>query len=338
MKFKDFLKKKDVNITAKAYFLDALGAMAFGLFASLLMGTIFTTLGDKLNVPLFLEIAKYAKQATGAAIGVAIAYSLHAPSLVLFSATVSGIAGNALGGPVGAYVATVISTELGKIVSKETKIDILVTPSVVIISGVLLAMFVGPGINTFMEAFGRFIENATEMRPFIMGIIVSVSVGMALTLPISSAALCIAIGLSGIAAGAATAGCCAQMVGFAVMSFKENRWGGLISQGIGTSMLQMPNIIKNPLTWIPPTLASAITGPISTCLFQLENVPIGAGMGTCGLVGPFGIITAMPEAGMKMWLGILLVCFVLPAILTWIFGEIFRKLNWIKENDLLIKA
>ena len=336
MKFKDFLKKKDVNISTKAYFLDALGAMAFGLFASLLIGTIFTTLGEKLNLPLFVEIAKYAKQATGAAIGVAIAFSLKAPSLVLFSATVCGIAGNALGGPVGAYIASVISTELGKIVSKETKIDILVTPSVVIISGVLLAMFVGPGINAFMEAFGKFIENATELRPFIMGIIVSVSVGMALTLPISSAALCIAIGLSGIAAGAATAGCCAQMVGFAVMSFKENRWGGLVSQGIGTSMLQMPNIIKNPLTWIPPTLTAAITGPIATCVFQLENVPIGAGMGTCGLVGPFGIITAMPEGGTKMWFGILLVCFILPAILTWIFGEIFRKLNWIKEGDLNI--
>ena len=337
MKFKDFLKKKDVNISAKAYFLDALGAMAFGLFASLLIGTIFTTLGDKLNLPLFVEIAKYAKQATGAAIGVAIAFSLKAPSLVLFSATVCGIAGNALGGPVGAYIASVISTELGKIVSKETKIDILVTPSVVIISGVLLAMFVGPGINAFMETFGKFIENATELRPFLMGIIVSVSVGMALTLPISSAALCIAIGLSGIAAGAATAGCCAQMVGFAVMSFKENRWGGLVSQGIGTSMLQMPNIIKNPLTWIPPTLAAAITGPVATCVFQLENVPIGAGMGTCGLVGPFGIITAMPDGGTKMWLGILLVCFILPAVLTWIFGEIFRKLNWIKEGDLLIR-
>ena len=336
MKFKDFLKKKDVNISAKAYFLDALGAMAFGLFASLLIGTIFTTLGEKLNLPLFVEIAKYAKQATGAAIGVAIAFSLKAPSLVLFSATVCGIAGNALGGPVGAYIASVISTELGKIVSKETKIDILVTPSVVIISGVLLAMFVGPGINAFMEAFGKFIENATELRPFLMGIIVSVSVGMALTLPISSAALCIAIGLSGIAAGAATAGCCAQMVGFAVMSFKENRWGGLVSQGLGTSMLQMPNIIKNPLTWIPPTLTAAITGPIATCVFQLENVPIGAGMGTCGLVGPFGIITAMPEGGTKMWFGILLVCFILPAILTWIFGEIFRKMNWIKEGDLNI--
>ena len=337
MNFKSFLNRKSVNITAKAYFLDALGAMAFGLFASLLIGTIFTTLGDKLNIPFLLEIAKYAKQATGAAIGVAIAYSLNAPSLVLFSATVCGIAGNALGGPVGAYVATVISTELGKIVSKETKVDILVTPSVVIISGVLLAMFVGPGINAFMEAFGRFIENATELRPFIMGIVVSVSVGMALTLPISSAALCIAIGLSGIAAGAATAGCCAQMVGFAVMSFKENRWGGLVSQGIGTSMLQMPNIIKNPLTWIPPTLAAAVTGPIATCVFQLENVPIGAGMGTCGLVGPFGIITAMPDGGARMWLGILLVCFILPALLTWIFGEIFRKLNWIKEGDLLIR-
>ena len=337
MNFKSFLDRKSVNITAKAYFLDALGAMAFGLFASLLIGTIFTTLGDKLNIPFLLEIAKYAKQATGAAIGVAIAYSLNAPSLVLFSATVCGIAGNALGGPVGAYVATVISTELGKIVSKETKVDILVTPSVVIISGVLLAMFVGPGINAFMEAFGRFIENATELRPFIMGIVVSVSVGMALTLPISSAALCIAIGLSGIAAGAATAGCCAQMVGFAVMSFKENRWGGLVSQGIGTSMLQMPNIIKNPLTWIPPTLAAAITGPIATCVFQLENVPIGAGMGTCGLVGPFGIITAMPDGGTRMWIGILLVCFILPALLTWIFGEIFRKLNWIKEGDLLIR-
>lgn len=337
MNFKDFLKKKEVSVSVKSYILDALGAMAFGLFASLLMGTIFTTLGEKLNIPLLIEIAKYAKQATGAAIGVSIAYSLHAPSLVLFSATVSGIAGNALGGPVGAYVAAVISTEFGKIVSKETKIDILVTPSVVIISGVLLAMFVGPGINAFMEAFGKFIENATEMRPLLMGLVVSVSVGMALTLPISSAALCIAIGLSGIAAGAATAGCCAQMVGFAVMSFRENRWGGLVSQGIGTSMLQMPNIIRNPLIWIPPTLAAAITGPISTCVFQLENIPIGAGMGTCGLVGPFGIISAMPDGGTKMWLGILLICFVLPAVLTWIFGELFRKMNWIKEGDLKLE-
>lgn len=337
MKFKEFLKKKNIDVSAKAYLLDALGAMALGLFASLLIGTIFNTLGEKTGWDIFIKIAGYAKSATGAAIGVAIAYALHAPSLVLFSEVAVGMAGNALGGPVGALVAVVISTELGKMVSKETQVDILVTPTVVIVSGVLLAMFIGPGINSFMDAFGRFIRNATEMKPFIMGIIVSVSVGIALTLPISSAALCIVIGLSGIAGGAATAGCCAQMVGFAVMSFHENRWGGLISQGIGTSMIQMPNILKNPLIWIPPILTSAITGPLSTCVFRLENIPISSGMGTCGLVGPFGIIAAMPNGGINMWIGILLICFVLPALLTWIFGLIFRKLNLIHKGDLTLQ-
>lgn len=337
MKFKEFLKKKNIDVSAKAYLLDALGAMALGLFASLLIGTIFNTLGEKTGWDIFIKIAGYAKSATGAAIGVAIAYALHAPSLVLFSEVAVGMAGNALGGPVGALVAVVISTELGKMVSKETQVDILVTPTVVIVSGVLLAMFIGPGINSFMDTFGRFIRNATEMKPFIMGIIVSVSVGIALTLPISSAALCIVIGLSGIAGGAATAGCCAQMVGFAVMSFHENRWGGLISQGIGTSMIQMPNILKNPLIWIPPILTSAITGPLSTCVFRLENIPISSGMGTCGLVGPFGIIAAMPNGGINMWIGILLICFVLPALLTWIFGLIFRKLNLIHKGDLTLQ-
>ncbi len=335
--FKAFLKRKNIEVTAKAYLLDALGAMALGLFASLLIGTIFKTIGDKLSVPLFVEFAGYCTKAAGPAMGVAIAYALHAPALVLFSAVAVGIAGNTLGGPVGVLVAVVISTELGKMVSKETKVDILVTPSVTIITGVLLAMFVGPGISAFMTAFGDFIIEATNLHPFAMGVIVSVSVGMALTLPISSAALCIAIGLSGIAAGAATAGCCAQMVGFAVMSFRENRWGGLVSQGLGTSMLQMSNIIKHPLIWIPPTLAAAITGPIATCVFQLENVPIGAGMGTCGLVGPLCVINAMPEGGAKMWLGILLVCFILPAILTWCFGWVFRRLHWIKDGDLKIE-
>jgi uncharacterized membrane protein len=269
--------------------------------------------------------------------GVAIAYALHAPALVMFSAVAVGVAGNTLGGPVGVLVAVVISTELGKMVSKETQVDILVTPSVTIISGILLAMFVGPGISRFMTAFGDFIMYATNLHPFAMGIIVSVSIGMALTLPISSAAICIAIGLSGIAGGAATAGCCAQMVGFAVMSFKENRWGGLISQGIGTSMLQMPNILRHPLTWVPPILTSAITGPLATCVFHLENVPIGSGMGTCGLVGPLGVISAMPEGGSQMWWGILLICFVLPAVLTWLFGLIFRKLHWIKDGDLKLE-
>lgn len=335
--FKSFLKRKDIDVSAKAYLLDALGAMALGLFSSLLIGVIFNTIGEKTGWDVMIKIAGYAKGATGAAIGVAIAYALHAPALVLFSEVAVGIAGNALGGPVGALVAVVISTEFGKAVSKETQVDILVTPSVVIIIGVLLSLFVGPGIMKFMDAFGQFIENATEMRPFIMGVIVSVSIGMALTLPISSAALCIAIGLSGIAGGAATAGCCAQMIGFAVMSFRENKWGGLISQGLGTSMLQMPNILKNPFVWIPPTLTAAITGPISTCIFHLENIPIGSGMGTCGLVGPFGIIAAMPQGGTMMWIGILLICFVLPAILTWFFGLLLRKMNLIRPGDMTIK-
>lgn len=334
-RFKEYCKRKDVDTTAKAYFIDALGAMALGLFASLLIGTIFQTLGDKTGVEIFNTIATYAKQATGAAIGVAIAYALRCQGLVLLSAVAVGIAGNTLGGPLGAYVAVLVAIELGKMVYKETKVDILVTPAVVIVSGVLTAMALGPAIDKIMTALGVFIENATLMQPFIMGIIVSVVIGMILTLPISSAAICLAIGLGGLAGGAATAGCCAQMVGFAVMSFKENRWGGLVAQGIGTSMLQMPNIVKRPQIWIPPVLTSAITGPLSTCVFHLENIPIGSGMGTCGLVGPIGIYTAMPESA-NMWTGMLLVCFILPALLTWIFGEVLRKIGWIRNGDLTI--
>ena len=318
--------------------MDALGAMALGLFASLLIGTIFQTLGDKTGWDVFVTIAKYAKAATGAAIAVAIAYKLRCEGLVLFSAIAVGIAGNELGGPMGAYVAVLVAIELGKMVYKETQVDILVTPAVVIISGVLVAFAIGPAIGRLMTALGAFIEHATLMQPFLMGIIVSVVIGAVLTLPISSAAICLAIGLGGIAGGAATAGCCAQMIGFAVLSFRENRWGGLLAQGLGTSMLQMGNIVKNPRIWIPPTLAAAITGPLATCVFHLENIPIGSGMGTCGLVGPIGIYTAMPEGGMNMWLGMLLVCFVLPALLSWIFGMILRKIGWIKEGDLKIEC
>ena len=332
--WKEFLERKQVRITPQTYFIDALGAMAFGLFASLLIGTIFQTLGDKTGVALFTTIAGYAKGATGAALGVSIAYALKAPNLVLFSAATVGIAGNELGGPVGALVATIVAAELGKIVSKETRVDILVTPGVTIISGVLTAQFVGPGVSQFMTFFGNVVKTATEMQPFFMGILVAALIGIALTLPISSAAICIMLTLDGIAGGAATAGCCAQMVGFAVMSFKENGWGGLLAQGLGTSMLQMANIVRNPKIWIPPILASMVTGPIATCIFRLENIPAGAGMGTCGLVGPIGVITAMPDGGTNMWIGILLVCFVLPAILTYIFGEILRKMGWIKEGDL----
>ena len=334
--FKEFLKRKQVNITPKIYLIDALGAMAFGLFASLLIGTIFQTLGEKTGIAIFLTIAGYAKGATGAALGVSIAHALKAPNLVLFSAATVGIAGNELGGPVGALVATILAAELGKIVSKETRVDILVTPGVTIIAGVLAAQFVGPGVSRFMTVFGTLVKTATEMQPLFMGILVSTLIGIALTLPISSAAICIMLSLDGIAGGAATAGCCAQMIGFAIMSFKENSWGGLLAQGLGTSMLQIPNIVKNPKIWIPSILTSMITGPISTCIFRLENIPAGAGMGTCGLVGPIGVITAMSDGGVKMWIGILLVCFILPGLLSYIFCEIFRKIGWIKEGDLKI--
>lgn len=331
--FKAFLRRKNVNITVKTYLIDALGAMAFGLFASLLIGTIFGTLGDKTQIALFNTIAEYCKSATGAALGVSIAYALQAPQLVLFSAAAVGIAGNALGGPVGALLATIVAAELGKLVSKETRVDILVTPGVTIISGVLIAQFAGPGVSAFMNAFGELVKTSTEMQPFFMGILVSALIGIALTLPISSAAICIMLSLDGLAGGAATAGCCAQMIGFAVLSFRENGAGGLLAQGLGTSMLQMGNIVKNPRIWIAPTLASMITGPIATCIFRLENIAAGSGMGTCGLVGPIGIYTAM-GGGAGMWLGILLICFVLPAILTWVFGEVLRKIGWIKFGDL----
>lgn len=330
---KGFLKRKNVNITVKTYLIDALGAMAFGLFASLLIGTIFGTLGDKTHIQLFGTIATYCKGAAGAALGVSIAYALKAPQLVLFSAATVGIAGNDLGGPVGALVATIVATELGKIVSKETRVDILVTPGVTIISGVLVAQFVGPGVAAFMTAFGNLVKTTTEMQPFFMGILVSALIGVALTLPISSAAICIMLSLDGLAGGAATAGCCAQMIGFAVLSFRENGVGGLLAQGLGTSMLQMGNIVKNPRIWIAPTLASMVTGPIATCIFRMENIPTGSGMGTCGLVGPIGVYTAM-GGGAQMWLGILLVCFLLPAVLTFVFGEILRKAGWIREGDL----
>ncbi|MGL5434006.1 MAG: PTS transporter subunit IIC [Lachnospiraceae bacterium] len=328
-----FLQRKNVNISLKTYFIDAMGAMAFGLFASLLIGTIFGTLGEKSQIELFNTISEYCKTATGAALGVSIAYALQAPQLVLFSAATVGIAGNALGGPVGALLSTIVATELGKLISKETRVDILLTPGLTIISGVLIAQFVGPGVSVFMTSFGTLVKTTTEMQPFFMGILVSALIGIALTLPISSAAICIMLSLDGLAGGAATAGCCAQMIGFAVLSFRENGVGGLLAQGLGTSMLQMGNIVKNPKVWIPPTLVSMITGPIATCIFRMQNIPAGSGMGTCGLVGPIGVYTAM-GGGTMMWLGILLVCFALPAILTFIIGGWFHKTGWIKAGDL----
>lgn len=333
-----FFERKDINFSLKTYFIDAMGAMAFGLFASLLIGTIFNALCDWTGVEFFGTVAGYAQGASGAAIGIAIAYTLKAPALVLYSCAAVGMAGYALGGPVGTYVAVIVATELGKIVSKETKIDIILTPTVTLCAGTAMAMWVGPYISQLMTWIGQLIMAATEMQPLLMGIIVSVVVGMVLTLPISSAALCIMLGLSGIAAGAATAGCCAQMIGFAVMSFSDNRWGGLAAQGLGTSMLQVPNIFKRPIIWLPPILASAVTGALSTCVYKLENIPTAAGMGTCGLVGPLGIITAMPNADWFTYLGIALICFILPAVLTPLFALPLRRIGWIRPGDMLLEA
>ena len=346
--FKAFLQRKDIEFSAKRYFIDALGAMAQGLFASLLIGTIISTIGTQFHIDILTEIGDFAKACAGSAMAVAIGYALKAPALVLFSLVTVGWAANSLGGaggPLAVLLITIVSAELGKLVSKETKVDILVTPLTVILSGGLLSHFCAPYIGTAASWVGNMIMWATEQKPFIMGIIVSVVVGIALTLPISSAAICAALSLTGLAGGAAVAGCCAQMVGFAVMSFKENKWGGLAAQGIGTSMLQMGNIVKNPRIWIPPILASAITGPIATCVFkmQMNGAAIASGMGTCGFVGQIGVYTGWLNdiaGGTKEsitafdWLGLILICFVLPALLSWIFCLILRKTDWIKENDL----
>ncbi|MDO4488618.1 MAG: PTS sugar transporter subunit IIC [Eubacteriales bacterium] len=347
----EFLKRKNVDMTADKYAINALGAMAQGLFASLLIGTIISTLGERLGIEVLVEIGTYAKSVTGPAMAVAIGYSLQAPSLVLFSLITVGAAANKLGGaggPLAVYVVAVVATELGKIVSKETKIDIIVTPLITICSGVLLSMWCAPAIGNAASSVGDAIMWATEQQPFIMGILVSVLVGMALTLPISSAAICAALGLTGLAGGAAVAGCSAQMIGFAVMSFKENKWGGLMAQGIGTSMLQMGNIVKNPKIWIPPTVAAAITGPIATCIFKMEmnGAAIASGMGTCGLVGQIGVYTGWLSDianGTKTaitamdWIGLVLICFALPAVITLAVALVLRKKEWIKENDLKLE-
>ena len=346
-----FLKRKNVLFSAKRYGIDAMGAMAQGLFASLLIGTIIKTLGQQLNVQFLVDAGNFAQQVAGPAMAVSIGAALSAPQLVLYSLIAVGMAANKLGGaggPLAVYFITIVASECGKIVSKETKVDILVTPAVTILVGVGLSVLCAPAIGAAASSVGGFIKWATNLQPLLMGILVSVVVGMALTLPISSAAICAALSLTGLAGGAAVAGCCAQMVGFAVMSFRENGVGGLVSQGLGTSMLQMPNIIRNPRTWIPPTLASAITGPIATCLFHLEmNGPaVSSGMGTCGLVGQIGVYTGWLNdiaAGTKAailpmdWVGLILICFVLPAVLTLLFAFFLRKWGWIKDGDLKLQ-
>ncbi len=357
--FKAFLARKDIQISLRRYGIDALGAMAQGLFCSLLIGTIINTVGTQFHIPFLTRTVATVGQAeytvggiatamSGPAMAVAIGYALKCPPLVLFSMISVGFASNALGGaggPLAVLFVAIIAAELGKAVSKETRVDILVTPLVTILSGILLSWLIAPPLGRAAMWLGNLIKWATELQPFLMGIVVSVLVGMALTLPISSAAICAALGLTGLAGGAAVAGCCAQMVGFAAISFRENGWGGLVSQGIGTSMLQMGNIVKNPRVWIAPTLASAITGPIATCVFglRMNGAPVSSGMGTCGLVGQIGVYTGWVNdiaAGTKAaitgmdWLGLILISFVLPAVFALIIHAGVRKLGWVKDGDL----
>ena len=340
-----FLERKNIEVSFKRYCIDALGAMAQGLFASLLIGTILGTAGDLSGVTALTEIGGYAKAVSGAAMAVAIGYALQAPPLVLFSLAAVGQAANAAGGaggPLAVLVVAIVAAELGKAVSKETRVDILVTPGITVGVGCALAMLVAPWIGAAASSLGGLIMWATELQPLPMGIIVSVVIGIALTLPISSAAICAALSLTGLAGGAALAGCCAQMVGFAVASWRENGVGGLLSQGLGTSMLQMGNIMKKPVIWVPAIVASAITGPIATCVFHMEQngAAIASGMGTSGLVGPIGLYTGWIADGITPgafeWAGMLLVCVVLPAAIAWAVSEVMRRAGIIEEGDLKI--
>lgn len=344
-----FLARKDVQISAKRYGIDALSAMAQGLFASLLMGTILDTLGTLLNIEVLAQIGTYASAVKGPAMAAAIGMSLNAPNLVLFSLLAVGYAADALGGaggPLAVYFVAVIACECGKLVSKETKVDILVTPFVTICIGALLSIALAPSIGAGAIWLGSLIMWATELQPFLMGMIVSVLMGIFLTLPISSAAICAALSLTGLAGGAALAGCCTQMIGFAIMSFAANRWSGLVAQGLGTSMLQMGNIIRKPVIWLPTILASAVIGPIATCLFHLEmNGPaISSGMGTCGLVGQIGVITGwmgedgMASIGAMNWLGLILISFVLPAVVTYVIHKFFLQAKLYTDEDLKLNV
>lgn len=358
-----YMKMKTLKKILNHIFIDGLSGMALGLFATLIVGTILEQVGKGVGSFLptvgsfIVVVAGVAKALTGAGIGIGIACKFKLPPLVAVSGAVSGmvgafaakiIAGTVIttpgvltlagpGEPLGAFIAAMAGIEVGKLIAGKTGLDIILTPVVTIASGSAVGLLVGPPISSFMTMLGEFINWATEQQPFLMGIIVSVVMGIVLTLPISSAALGIVLDLSGIAAGAAVVGCSCQMIGFAVQSFRENKWSGLISQGVGTSMIQMPNIVKKPVIWLPPIIASAILGPVSTCLLGMVNNATGSGMGTSGLVGQIMGYTTMVEAGVApLWaiLQIVLMHVVAPAVLTLIISEIFRKLKWIKAGDM----
>ncbi|MBR4175666.1 MAG: PTS sugar transporter subunit IIC [Lachnospiraceae bacterium] len=334
-------------------FIDGLSGMALGLFSTLLVGTILGQIGQLIGGSLgayIVAIANVAKTITGAGIGVGVASKFKQGPLVTVSAAVCGMIGafptvTAIesyafgkgGEPLGAFVAAIVAIEVGRLVAGKTPVDILVTPIASICSGALAGVIIGPPISKLMAWLGYIVNFNVDAHPFIGGIIVSVLMGIILTLPISSAAIGISMGISGLAAGVATIGCCCNMVGFAVASFKENKWGGLVAQGLGTSMLQISNIVKNPRIWIPAILSSAILGPVSSCLFKMTSTPVGSGMGSCGLVGQIAVMQSMTEGGGSaavVLFEIILMHFILPGVLTYLFSEIMYKKGWIKPGDM----
>ncbi len=338
-------------------FIDGLSGMALGLFSTLIIGTIIAKVGDLVGGDIgayLIAISGFAKSITGAGIGVGVACKLKSGPLVTVSAAVCGMIGafptvlaieafglGKPGEPLGAFVAAIFAIKLGNLVAGKTKIDIIITPLVAILSGAAVGIFVGPYISKFMSWLGELVNVNVEAHPVIGGIIVSVLMGMILTLPISSAAIGISMSIGGLAAGAATIGCCCNMVGFAVASYRENKMGGLIAQGVGTSMLQVPNIIKKPLIWLPAIISSAILGPIASAALKMVSTPVGSGMGSAGFVGQFEAFNAMTADGMggaKAMLLILLMHFILPAIITFAISEGMRKLNLIKEGDMKLEV
>lgn len=337
------------KLSFREYITQALNGMALGLFSSLIIGLILKQIGEYAGIESLTAFGRVAQFLMGPAIGAGVAFSVKAPPLGIFACIAAGAIGAGtiapnesgvfvakVGEPVGAFVAALIGAEFSKLISGKTKVDIVLVPAGTILIGGLAGVFIGPVMASVMRGLGDIINRATELQPIPMGIIVAVLMGMILTLPISSAALAISLGLDGLAAGASVVGCAAQMVGFAVASYRENGIGGAIAQGLGTSMLQVPNIIKNPLIWVPPTLASAFLGPLATVVFRMQNNSIGAGMGTSGLVGQFGTIAAMggQEPMVSLVGKIAILHFILPAIITLLISEYMRKKGWIKYGDM----
>lgn len=335
---RNFLARKNIEFSLRRYGIETMNYMTLGLFGSLIIGLILKTTGNWLGLEWLIEIGGLAQAGLGAAIGVGVAYGLQAPPMVIFSsAMVGSLAISVGGGPVGAFVAVAISSELSKLVHKTTPIDIIITPATALISGMLVAQWVAPYLGELMRATGQTIEWAMTLQPFFMSIVIAVIMGMVLTGPTSSAAVAISLELSGLAAGAATIGCCAQMVGFAAMSYRDNGPSGVLGVGLGTSMLQLPNIIRNPLIWIPPILTAAILAPIGTLVFKMENIPTGAGMGTSGFVGQVGTLAAM-GGGSSVWLAIGLMHILFPTVLCLSISWWMQRRGWIKPGDLTLRT